>query len=320
MLATNLLDPQPTSFQLPPAFTQGALAVDDIFNAMFWFSVVFTVVITGAVLYFIVKYKRKKGDVLETPGNYTVLEITWTVIPILFIVVLFHVGFKGYINQAVAYENSMEVRVRGTRWKWEFEYPNGMRENGVLMLPANKPVKLILSSDDVIHSFFVPGARLKKDAVPGLYSTVAFLPDQLGDMQVFCAEYCGTSHSAMLATIHVVPQQQFDDYMKEGPQKPPELTNEQWGEKLFLQNNCNTCHSRDGSRSPGPTFKGVYGRHEMMGTPSGMAVDIDDAYLKESIQKPQAKIVLGYTTVQMPQFSLSDRQVDALIAYLKTIK
>jgi cytochrome c oxidase subunit 2 len=320
MLATILnLTPEPSSFQLPPAFSAAAGDVDDIYNAMYWFSLFFTVAITAATLWFIVKYKRKKGDVLEPPGNVTVLEITWTVIPVLFIIVLFHIGFKGYVAQAVPYENALEIRVRGTRWKWEFEYPNGMRENGVLNLPVNKPVKLILSSDDVIHSFYVPGMRLKKDAVPGMYSSISFLPNQLGDAQVFCAEYCGTSHSAMLSMIHVVTQQQYDDYLKEGPQKPEGLTDAQWGEKLFAQNNCNTCHSRDGSKSPGPTFKGVYGRDETMGTPANLTLKIDDNYLHESIQKPQAKIVLGYTQVQMPQFSLSEKQIDALIAYLKTL-
>jgi cytochrome c oxidase subunit 2 len=308
------------SFQMPAPMSAAASDIDAVYYAMYWFSLVFTVAITGAMVYFIAKYKRKKGDKLETPGNYTVLEITWTVIPILFIVVLFHIGFKAYINNAVATEGAMEVRVRGERWKWEFEYPNGMRENGVLMIPVNKPVKLILSSSDVIHSFFVPNMRMKKDAVPGMYSTVAFEPDTLGDAQVFCAEYCGTSHSGMLAMIHVVEQQQFDDYMKEGPKNPFEGADaaEKWGEKLFTQNNCNTCHSRDGSKSPGPTFKGVFGRHEMM--EGGAGVDIDDNYLRESIMKPQAKIVMTYTQVQMPQFSLSDRQIDALIAYLKTIK
>ena len=316
MLAMHIVPD--ASFQMPPAMTAAATDIDDVYYAMYWFSLVFTVAITAATLYFVAKYKRKKGDKLETPGNYTVLEITWTVIPILFIVVLFHVGFKAYINNAVAAEGAMEIRVRGERWKWEFEYPNGMRENGVLTVPVNKPVKLILSSSDVIHSFFVPAFRLKKDAVPGMYSTIAFEPNVVGAAQVFCAEYCGTSHSGMLATINVVPQQEFDDLMKEGPKQPPELSKEQWGEKLFAQNNCNTCHSRDGSKSPGPTFKGVFGRNEMMSTGTGLA--IDDNYLRESILKPQAKIVMGYTQVQMPQFSLSDRQVDALIAYLKTIK
>ena len=312
------LDPS-TTYQLPEAFSAAALDYDNIYYAMYWFSLVFTVVITVATLWFVVKYKRKKGDKLEPPGNVTVLEITWTVIPVLFIVVLFHVGFKGYVSQAVPYESATEIRVRGTRWKWEFEYPNGMRENGVLEVPVNKPVKLILSSDDVIHSFYLPAFRLKKDAVPGMYSSISFLPNTVGEAQVFCAEYCGTSHSGMLATLKVVKQEEFDDYMKKGPQLPEGLTMAQWGEKLFAQNNCNTCHSRDGSKSPGPSFKGLYGRDEMMGTPSNMMVKIDDGYIKESIQKPQAKIVMGYTAVQMPQFGLSDLQVDALIAYLKTL-
>jgi cytochrome c oxidase subunit 2 len=319
MLAMTTLFEPTTSFQLPDSLSAAATDVDDIFVAMYWFSVVFTVAITAATLYFIVKYRRKKGDVLSPPGNVTVLEITWTVIPLLFIVVLFHIGFKGYVSQAVPYEGAQEIRVRGTRWKWEFEYPNGMRENGVLNLPVGKPVKLILSSDDVIHSFYLPAFRLKKDAVPGMYSSISFLPNQLGDAQVFCAEYCGTSHSGMLAQVHIVTQEQFDDYMKKGPQLPEGLTMPQWGEKLFAQNSCNTCHSRDGSKSPGPSFQRLFGRSETMGTPPGVTLTIDDAYLKESIQHPQAKIVLGFTSVQMPQFGLSDLQTDALIAYLKTL-
>jgi cytochrome c oxidase subunit 2 len=312
-----MMNPEP-SFQMPAAMTAAASEIDDVYYAMYWFSLVFTVVITAATLYFVAKYRRKKGDILEPPGNVTVLEITWTVIPILFIIVLFHIGFKAYINNAVAAEGAMEVRVRGERWKWEFEYPNGMRENGALTVPVGKPVKLVLSSSDVIHSFFVPAFRLKKDAVPGMYSTIAFEPNVMGDAQVYCAEYCGTSHSGMLAMIHVVDQKTFDDFMKEGPKKPDDLTPEQWGEKLFTQNNCNTCHSRDGSKSPGPGFKGMYGRDEMMSTND--MIKIDDNYIRESILKPQAKVVMGFTTVQMPQFALSDRQVDAIIAYLKTIK
>ena len=116
----------------------------------------------------------------------------------------------------------------------------------------NKPIKMIISSDDVIHSFYVPAVRLKKDAVPGMYSSISFIPNTLGEAQVFCAEYCGTSHSAMLAKVNIVTQEEFDDYMKEGPQLPDGMTMAQWGEKLFAQNNCNTCHSRDGSKSPGP--------------------------------------------------------------------
>jgi cytochrome c oxidase subunit II len=318
MLAMINFDPTPT-FQLPAAYSAAALDVDDIYYAMYWFSLFFTVAITAATLYFVFKYRRKKGDILGPPGNVTVLEITWTVIPILFIVVLFHIGFKGYVNTAVPYEGALEIRARGTRWKWEFEYPNGMRENGVLKVPVNKPIKMIISSDDVIHSFYVPAVRLKKDAVPGMYSSISFIPNTLGEAQIFCAEYCGTSHSGMLAKMDIVTQDEFDDYMKKGPQLPEGMTMPQWGEKLFAQNNCNTCHSRDGSRSPGPSFQHLFGRNETMGTPPGMTLTIDETYVKESIQHPQAKIVLGFTSVQMPQFGLSDLQVDALIAYLKTL-
>jgi cytochrome c oxidase subunit 2 len=151
-----------------------------------------------------------------------------------------------------------------------------------------------------------------------MYSNVVFEADKLGEGHVFCAEYCGTSHSAMMAEVVIMTPEQWDEYMKKGPPPPPGKTPAEWGEMLFNQNGCTTCHSRDGSKSPGPTFKGVFGRHEQMST--GNYIDIDDAYVQESIRKPQAKIVMGYNNVIMPTFSLSDRQIDALIAYLKTIK
>jgi cytochrome c oxidase subunit II len=302
--------------------SEGAPHIDWVYYAIYYFSLFFTVVITGATLYFVYKYKRKKGDKLEPPTDFTRLEIIWTVAPLFFIVLLFHVGFKGYVKNAVAADGAIEIRARAKQWLWEFEYPNGMRENGKLVLPVNRPVKVIISSDDVLHSFYIPEFRIKKDAVPGMYTSIPFLPTVVGDAHVFCAEYCGTSHSAMLASVKVMPQAEWDDYMKKGPPPPPGCpqgtASACWGEQLFTQNACPTCHSRDGSKSPGPTFKGVFGRHEQMMTND--FVDIDENYIKESIRKPQAKIVMGYNTVVMPTFTLSDNQVDSLIAYLKTIK
>jgi cytochrome c oxidase subunit 2 len=311
------MNPEP-SFQLPAPMSTGAPEVDWLYYAIYWFSVLFTVAITVTMIYFVVKYRRRKGDRLEAPGHYTRLELFWTITPIFFIIVLFHLGFQGYIHNSIAAEDALEIRVRGRKWLWEFEYPNGMRETSNLKVPINRPVKLILSSDDVLHSFFIPAFRLKKDAVPGMYSSIPFEANVLGDAQVFCAEYCGTSHSGMLATIKVVTQEEFDKFLKEGDKKPDDLTPAQWGEKLFAKNACPTCHSRDGSASPGPTFKGVYGRRETLA--SGQSVEVDENYIRESILKPQAKVVQGYTNVIMPAFVLTDPQLDALIAYLKTIK
>jgi len=310
------MQPQP-SFQLPAQMSTGAAGIDQLYYFIFWFSVVFTVAITGVMIYFIVKYKRRAGDKPEAPLDLTKLEIFWTVVPVFFIVVLFHIGFKVYIQNALASEGALEIRVRGKKWSWEFEYPNGSREPGELRIPVNRPVKLILSSDDVIHSFYVPGARWKKDAVPGMYSTVAFTPNAIGDLQVFCAEYCGTSHSGMLATIKVVSEDDYKKYLEQ-VDRAPAIPPQQWGEQLFTKNGCTACHSRDGSPSPGPTFKGLFHRKESI--TGGPQIDVDENYIRESILHPQAKIVQGYTNVQMPTFVLKDNQIDALIAYIKTLK
>ncbi len=322
-----ILDPQ-WEGQMPPSMSANAPDTDWVYYAIYYFSIFFTVAITGATLYFVWKYKRKKGDKLEQPTDFTKLEIFWTVAPIFFIVLLFHIGFKEYVRNAVPADGALEIRVHAKQWLWEFEYPNGMREVGILRLPVDRPVKAIMSSDDVLHSFYIPEFRMKKDAVPGMYTTVVFEPNKVGTAHVFCAEYCGTSHSAMLAEVKIMPQKEFDDYMKEGPVNPnckdpkaacPEDLKAKWGEELFVQNGCPTCHSRDGvTKSPGPNLKGKYGHMEtMMAGPETM---IDENYIKESIRKPQMKVVKDFNSVVMPTFTLSDRQVDALIAYIKSLK
>jgi cytochrome c oxidase subunit II len=298
----------------------GAAGYDGVYYFIYWFSVVFTVAITAVSGYFLVKYRRKPGDKPDkTIHDMTKIEIAWTVIPVFFIVFLFHIGFRDFVTNAIASDGAIEIRVRAKQWLWDFEYPNGMRENNVILFPVDTPIKLIMSSDDVIHSFYVPEFRLKKDVVPGLYSTLAFTPNVVGEAHVFCAEFCGTSHSGMLATVKVVPRAEYDAYIKEGPKKPDDLTQAQWGEKLFVQNGCSVCHARDGvTQSQCPNMKDIWGRHETMTT--GDVVTVDENYVQESIRKPQAKIVKGYTNLLMPTFALTDRQIDAIIAYFKTLK
>ena len=195
---------------------------------------------------------RTGEKLLHPPGDWSKLEIFWTVTPVFFIVILFHIGFKGYVRNAVAGPDALEIRVHGKQWLWEFEYTNGMREVGKLKLPIDREVKMIISSDDVLHSFFIPEFRVKKDAVPGMYSTVVFETSKLGNAHVFCAEYCGLSHSGMLAEVEIVSQKDFDDYLKEGPNESrrlprperrqcPEDQRAKWGEAMFAQNGCPTC-------------------------------------------------------------------------------
>lgn len=318
-----MIVPQEQTLQLPPAMSTGAADVDWLYYFIYWFSLAFTVAITGTMIYFVLKYKRQKGVKAEPTQDHTKLELFWTITPLIGIVFLFHWGYEAYVKNATAAEGSMEVRVRGKRWSWSFEYPTGDSEPNDLWLPVNKPVKLIISSEDVLHSFYVPAFRAKRDAVPGMYSFLTFTPNQIGEAQVFCAEYCGKDHSYMLAKVHVVSEEDYKKHIDELSKMPNEFASmgaegpAKWGEQLFKKNNCPSCHSVDGSKIVGPSLKGVFGTPQPTNAGSIVA---DENYLRESILKPQAKIVTGYENAQMPPFVFKDAQIDALIAYIKSVK
>lgn len=320
--------PQAASWQLPPAMSDTAPRSDDAYNFIFWFSVVFLAVITALLVHFVRTYRRRPGLKAEPTGHFQWLEILWTVAPTIFICFLFHFSYSAYIKNATAAEGATEIRVRAKKWSWEFEYPNGTRVAGELTLEVNRPYKMILSSEDVIHSFFIPEFRLKRDAVPGQYSFIAFTPTVTGPAHVYCAELCGTSHSGMLATVKVVSHEEYMTF-SEGAGKcqgtAEECAPEKWGEKLFVKNGCTACHGAGGSgefapgaKTPGPGLAGIFGKPQPLTT--GESVVADENYLRESILRPNAKIVAGFATVPMPPFVLKDPQLDAVVAYLKSLK
>jgi cytochrome c oxidase subunit 2 len=321
-----VINPERTNWQLPLAMGDAAKEIDGAYNFIFWFSVVFTVVITVAMLYFIQKYRRRPGVKSEPTGHYNKLEIFWTVTPTIFIVVLFHVGFSSYIKNATAAEGATEIRVRAKKWSWEFEYPTGDREPGELTLEVGRPYKMIISSEDVLHSFYIPEFRMKRDAVPGQYSFITFTPTATGNAHVFCAEFCGTSHSGMLASVKVLGHDEYKKWEKNlgaCSGTPEECQPAAWGERLFNKFGCPTCHGPagsgeiGGSKSPGPKLAGIFGTQQP--TTAG-PVTADENYIRESILKPNAKVVAGYTTVAMPPFPMKDNQLDAVIAYVKSLK
>lgn len=341
MFEEPLTTPASENWQLPPSMADTAPPIDTAYEFIFWFSIVFLVVVTVAMLYFMAKYKRRKGVASEPTGHYNKLEIFWTVTPTIFIMGLFHVGFTGYIKNATAPEGATEIRARGKKWSWEFEYPTGDRvpakvSPGIpsgLHLEVGKPYKMIISSEDVLHSFYIPEFRMKRDAVPGQYSFISFTPTVVGKAHIFCAEYCGTDHSNMLGEVIIeTPEdhKKFLDTLGRQPEMcgtPPEkCTPAKWGEQLFALSGCPTCHGPGGTgqiggaKSPAPRLVGLYmkpGGEMMM---SGQNVTPDENYIRESILQPQAKITQGYTTVTMPPFVFKDPQVDALIAYVKSLK
>ncbi|MFW6067125.1 MAG: cytochrome c oxidase subunit II [Myxococcota bacterium] len=322
---------EPASFDLPPALSTLAADVDWLYDFIWWWSAFFFVLITALVILFVVRYRRSKGHKAEPTGHNTPLELAWTFLPLILLVYLFHEGFDQYMQGIVAPADAVEVRVRGMQWSWEFEHENGATQTNELFVPANRPVKLVMSSSDVLHSFFVPAFRIKRDVIPGQYTTLWFEATEKGEAQVYCAEYCGapegtkgnSGHSAMLASIKVMPQDEWETKVEQLGGPPPECEDADnpaacWGESLFTEQGCNACHSTEGdAQQPAPNFAGLWGKEEPLA--SGETVTVDENYIRESILQPQAKIVDGYTGVVMPPFRFKDKEVDAMIAYIKQL-
>lgn len=334
--------------QLPPALSTWAAGVDDIFYFIFYVSVAFFVPIVGAMLFFMVKYRRRPGVKAEPTGHHNALELFWTFSPLILLFIMFQWGYTHYIEGAIAPDDAINIRVRARQWAWSFEHANGLPEDGEVHVPAGRPVRFIMSSDDVLHSFYIPDFRVKRDAVPGMFTSLWFnaleRPDiDLGDVstpvrdrewyraQVYCTEYCGASgswdrnsgHATMYAEIVVQRYEDWQAFLNTPP--PPPMCGDhpcagaEWGELLFASKGCTACHQRDsaGPNFAGPNFYGPFwGRSEALA--SGETVTIDDEYVRDSILHPRARVVAGYEPV-MPSIRMSEPELDALVAYLETL-
>lgn len=323
-----------------------AAEVDWLFYFILYLSTFFTVLIAGLMVYFVIRFRRKDpNDLPQGITHSTALEITWSVIPTIILLFIFVVGFKGYLDMIQPPSGAFEVTVHSKKWAWEFEYPNGARSE-YLHVPANMPVILTLTSDDVIHSLYVPAFRIKKDCVPGRYNKTWFqtqLPEdrfpEKGTVvpvtspvtgvetnfedvivfDLFCTEYCGTKHSQMLSFVIVHRPEEFKKWMVEAANVFEGLTQVEMGEKLLTMRQCVSCHSIDGSKGIGPSLKNVYGYPHQFSNASPIDY-ADDNYLRESIINPNAKIVLGYAAGQMPSHAnLPPQEIDALVKYIQTL-
>jgi cytochrome c oxidase subunit 2 len=317
------------SFQLPAQLSTFAPEVDWVYDFISIISLIFFVGIVGAMVYFMIKYRRRPGVKAEPTGHHNTLELFWTFSPLILLFMMFHWGFQGYISMSVAPDDALNIRVRASQWIWNFEHGNGVSETGEVHVPAGRPVRMVISSDDVLHSFFVPDFRVKRDAVPGMFTSLWFQaiepegmePNEnhiLYDSQVFCTEYCGTSHSAMLATLHVMRDADYQSFLAVGPQLPAGMDMVAWGEQNFSRIGCTTCHAT-GPAGPttGPNLRGVAGHS--VDLEGGTSITADDAYLERSIRDPQAQIVRGFTSTQMSHFRLGDSQIQSLIAYINSL-
>lgn len=308
------------SIWLPSQGSTVAGQVDTLFDFILWVSVLLFVLVTGATIFFAIKYRRRGAESRTTPYVESLgLEITWTVIPTILIMVIFVWGFKDYLRLHIVPAHSMEVKVTGQKWFWSFSYPDGPTTVGEMIVPVNQPVKLLMSSQDVIHSFFVPNFRVKMDVLPNRYTITWFEATHIGEFQLYCTEFCGKGHSSMLGKIKVLPLEEYNKWLEasSGPQEGETMVD--FGARLFVKNACVTCHSLDGSKNVGPTFLGLFGRREAL--EGGKTLVVDENYLRESMLSPRAKVVLGYDPV-MPTFQgiLKDVDIDGLIAYIKTVK
>lgn len=275
----------------------------------------FTSVIFLVIFYFMIKYRRRSPD--ERPSaieGSLPLEILWTAIPTVIVAIIFVWSSSLYFQNSEPPPGSTEIFVTGRQWMWKVEHPEGQREINELHVPLGRPVKLTMTSEDVIHDFFVPAFRVKKDVLPGRYTTLWFEPTKLGTFHLFCAQYCGAFHAGMIGSVIVMEPDAFESWLAGGVQGE---SMEAAGQKTFQQSGCGTCHLADGT-GPGPTLLGVYGQPVHLN--NGQTVTADDAYIRESIVLPRAKIVQGYAPI-MPSFQgqLTEEQMNNLIAYIRLL-
>ncbi len=307
------------SFWLPPQSSSYAPWVDTAFYFILYVSAFFFILIVTLMTFFVFRYRRRPGvGPGVTASHNTLLEITWSGIPLILVCVMFALGFAGFMDLRSIPRGAYEIRVSGQKWSWSFQYPNGYVDSN-LHVPVDEPVKLTLASKDVIHSLYIPAFRLKQDLVPGRYTTAWFRATQPGEYDLECAEYCGTSHSDMLAKVIVHRPGEFETWLQNAEKALLNLPPAELGRELYLRRGCAACHSTDGTRKVGPSFKGVYGEtHEFENAPP---TKVDDNYIRESILTPSAKIRKGYPDqMTVYQGQLSDDQITALIEFIKSLK
>lgn len=302
------------NFPLWPARASSTAGnVDALFIFLLIVSGMMTLLIFTAVVYFAARYRHRKGVPAEQVEGSTPLEITWSIIPLGVFMVIFAWGAVVYFKSRTPPRDATEVYVVAKQWMWKLEHAEGQREINELHVPVGRDVKLIMTSQDVIHSFFVPAFRVKQDVLPGRYTVLWFRATKPGTYHLFCAEYCGTQHSGMIGDIVVQEPAQYEAWMSGGSSGPLSAS----GEKIFAELGCATCHRSD-SQGRGPNLLGAFGKPVQL--EDGRIVTVDENYVRESILDPGAKVVKGFKPV-MPTFQglVSEEQVNALVAYVKSL-
>ncbi|RMG98026.1 MAG: cytochrome c oxidase subunit II [Deltaproteobacteria bacterium] len=317
-------DAQGGPWSMPIQASTFAPETDAIYLFILVLSLISFVGIVGATLYFMKAYRRRSADQKTSSITHNgKVEFLWSAIPAVLLVVIFLWSEVAFMKQVVPPPDAIDIRVKGQKWFWTAEYPAnpGVQLNNEIIVPVGVPVRVTLTSQDVIHSFFIPAFRVKRDAVPGRYTTVWFEATRPGRYNLFCAEYCGDQHSEMRGVVHVLPADEYEAALAEAGRLEQEEGESlaAFGERIYVRKGCNACHSTDGTTKTGPSWKGMYGAERTFA--DGSSGTVDDNYIRESILEPNAKVVSGFTP-QMPSFQgqLNDDQITALIEFMKTLK
>jgi cytochrome c oxidase subunit II len=287
--------------------------VDALFIFLLIVSGLMSLLIFVCILYFAARYRHRPNVPAEQIEGSLPLELTWTIIPFCIFMVIFLWGAVVYFRERTPPRDTAEIYTVAKQWMWKFEHAEGQREINELHVPVGRDVKIIMTSQDVIHSFFVPAFRIKQDVLPGRYTVAWFRAIKPGTYHLFCAEYCGTQHSGMIGSVVVMEPAQYEAWMSGSSTGPLSAT----GEQIFAELGCGTCHRTD-TPGRGPNLQGIFGRSVQL--QDGRTVTADENYIRESILDPGAKIVNGYKPV-MPTFQglVTEEQLNALVAYVKSL-
>jgi cytochrome c oxidase subunit 2 len=304
---------------MPPLFPERASTMAGRVDALYFFllglSAFFAVLIAGLIVFYAIKYRRRAPESVGAAiHGGTLLEVTWTVVPLLITMVIFVWGASVYFAMASPPDDTLNIYVVGKQWMWKFQHLDGQREINELHVPVGRNVKLITTSEDVIHDFFVPAFRMKADVLPGRYVSLWFHSTRPGRYRIFCAEYCGTQHSGMTGEVVVMDPAEYQTWLSGGA---PEGSLASAGEKLFQDLACITCHRSD-AQGRGPMLQGLFGK--TVALQNGQTVVADESYIRESILNPAAKVTAGFQPI-MPAYQglVSEEQLLALIEYIKSL-
>jgi cytochrome c oxidase subunit 2 len=300
---------------IPEQASTIAEGVDLLYYFLSAVSIFFSVLIFSTVFYFAIRYRRRSDTEIPKPiHGSTALEIVWSVVPFGIVMVMFGWGASLFFTNSRAPEGAMTINVVAKQWMWKLQHPEGQREINELHVPVGRPVRLVMTSEDVIHSFYVPAFRTKMDVLPGRYTTAWFEATKTGEYHLFCAEYCGNEHSKMIGKVIVMEPVAYEEWLS-GAASGESMA--EIGQRLFTDLRCDICHNPDGS-GRGPSLEDVFGR--TVALDSGPSVTADEAYVRESILNPRAKVVAGFMPL-MPTFQgqISEEQLLQLVAYIRSL-